>query len=88
VHADVECCFVGFFEYHFEVLLTVHSNEVLAIADDEDAKTTGRNRMIYGIIGLVVIIGMWGLVAIVQNTLGIGVGNPPPPIGLPPFYYT
>jgi hypothetical protein len=41
------------------------------IASDEEAKTTGRNRMIYGIIGLVVIVGMWGLVRIVTNTFGL-----------------
>ncbi|MBY0376445.1 pilin [Patescibacteria group bacterium] len=41
------------------------------ISSDEEAKTTGRNRMIYGIIGLVVIIGMWGLVRIVTNTFGL-----------------
>src|ERR1035437_5701732 len=34
------------------------------ISSDEEAKTTGRNRMIYGIIGLAVIVGMWGLVNI------------------------
>lgn len=41
------------------------------ISSDEEAKTTGRNRMIYGIIGLAVIIGMWGLVRIVTNTFGL-----------------
>jgi hypothetical protein len=41
------------------------------IASDEEAKTTGRDRMIYGIIGLVVIVGLWGLVRIVTNTFGI-----------------
>jgi hypothetical protein len=41
------------------------------IASDEEAKTTGRDRMIYGIIGLAVIIGLWGLVRIVTNTFGI-----------------
>ncbi len=38
------------------------------IADDEEAKTTGRNRIIFGIIGLAVIIGMWGLVNLLRNT--------------------
>jgi len=41
------------------------------IADDEEAKSTGRMRMIWGIIGLVVIVGMWGLVRIVTNTFGL-----------------
>lgn len=41
------------------------------ISNDEEAKKTGRNRMIYGIIGLAVIIGMWGLVNILKNTFGL-----------------
>ncbi|MFA5999587.1 MAG: pilin [Candidatus Paceibacterota bacterium] len=41
------------------------------ISDDEEAKTAGRNRIVYGIIGLAVIIGVWGLVAIVRNTFGL-----------------
>ena len=40
------------------------------IASDEEAKSAGRNRMIFGIIGLAVIIGMWGLVNILGNTFG------------------
>ncbi|MFA5791498.1 MAG: pilin [Candidatus Paceibacterota bacterium] len=42
------------------------------ISSDEEAKKTGRNRIIYGIIGLAVIIGMWGLVNILKNTFGLG----------------
>ena len=42
------------------------------IASDEEAKTTGRDRMIWGVIGLVVIVGVWGLVRIVSNTFGLG----------------
>jgi len=40
------------------------------IGSDEEAKKKGRDRIIYGIIGLVVIVGMWGLVRIVLNTFG------------------
>lgn len=38
------------------------------VADDEEAKSKGRDRIIYGIIGLAVIIGMWGLVNLLRNT--------------------
>ncbi len=41
------------------------------IGSDEEAKKKGRDRVIYGIIGLVVIVGMWGLVKIVTNTFGL-----------------
>jgi hypothetical protein len=42
------------------------------IADSEEAKKTGRDRIIYGIIGLAVIVSIWGLVAILNQTLGLG----------------
>ncbi len=38
------------------------------IGADEEAKKKGRDKIIYGIIGLVVIVGMWGLVKIVTST--------------------
>ena len=41
------------------------------MASEEEAKKKGRDRMIFGIIGLVVIFGMWGLVGIVTNTFGL-----------------
>jgi hypothetical protein len=41
------------------------------IADGEEAKKKGKDIMIYGIIGLAVIIGLWGLVNIVVNTFGL-----------------
>ena len=41
------------------------------ISSDEEAKKTGRNRIIYGIIGLAVIIGVWGLVGLLRNTFGL-----------------
>ena len=53
------------------------------IADSEEAKKTGRNRIIYGIIGFAVIVGLWGLVNIIVNTLGLGGAStyPVPPSG-------
>ena len=41
------------------------------ISSDEEAKKAGRNRIIFGIIGLAVIIGLWGLVRILTNTFGV-----------------
>ncbi|MFA6257003.1 MAG: hypothetical protein WCT29_01710 [Candidatus Paceibacterota bacterium] len=41
------------------------------IASDEEAKKAGRDRIIFGIIGLAVIIGLWGLVKILTNTFGV-----------------
>jgi len=44
------------------------------INDEEEAKKKGRDKMIYGIIGFVVIFAMWGLVSIVINTFGFDQG--------------
>ena len=42
------------------------------ISDEEEAKSKGRDRIIYGVIGLAVILGIWGLVNLVVNTFGLG----------------
>ena len=42
-----------------------------ASEESEEAKSTGRDRIIFGIIGLAVIIGVWGLVAILRNTFDL-----------------
>jgi len=41
------------------------------IADGEEAKQKGKDSIIYGIIGLAVIVGLFGLVNIVITTFGI-----------------
>lgn len=52
------------------------------IAHDEDKKSEAKQQMIWGIIGLAVIVSMWGLVAFLQNTFGInaqtGISNVTP----------
>jgi hypothetical protein len=45
------------------------------IASDEEAKKAGRDRIIYGIIGLAVIVGVWGLVNILKTTFGFDNSN-------------
>ncbi len=41
------------------------------IASDEEAKKSGRDRIIYGIIGLAVIVAVWGLVGILTSTFEV-----------------
>ena len=53
------------------VVLFVWGVIAYVIASDEEAKAAGKNRMIYGIVGLAVIVGLWGLVRIVTNTFGL-----------------
>ena len=42
------------------------------IGDGEEAKKKGKDRIVYCIIGLAVIVSIWGLVAILNQTLGLG----------------
>lgn len=53
------------------VIYFIYGVITYAIAKDEEAKTRGRDVMIYGLIALLVIVSIWGLVAILQNTFGI-----------------
>ncbi len=45
------------------------------IAGDADKKAEARHAMIQGIIGLFVIVSVWGLVGVIQSTFGIGAGG-------------
>ena len=42
------------------------------IANSEDAKKAGRDHMIWAVIGLFVITAVFGLVAVLKNTFGVG----------------
>lgn len=49
-------------------------------AADEKSRTDGRQFVLWGVIGFVVIFSVWGLVAIITGTLGLTTGsNPTPP---------
>ena len=43
----------------------------LANADNENARTEGKTHMMYGIIGMVVMMGVWGITNLLINTLEI-----------------
>ena len=47
------------------------------VGGDEEAKKKGKDKMIYGIIGLVVIVSVWGIVALLTNTFGVQTGFVP-----------
>ncbi|MES2023209.1 MAG: pilin [Patescibacteria group bacterium] len=39
--------------------------------DNEEKKTDGKNHMIYGILGLVIMISVWAILQVILNTLDI-----------------
>lgn len=41
------------------------------IAADEEGKTDARKKMLYGVVGLFVIIAIWGLVNFIASYLGV-----------------
>lgn len=44
-------------------------------AKDEESQGAARKTMISGIIGLFVIVAMWGLVSVIRNTFNLGGNN-------------
>ena len=42
----------------------------IANADDEDARTEGKKHILYSIIGLVIMAGVWGIIDLIANTIG------------------
>lgn len=50
---------------------------------DEEKRAAGRSLMIYGIIGLFVMVAVWGLVYFLAGVLGIGVGGGTAVPGIP-----
>ena len=44
-------------------------------AKDEEKRTEARNVMIYGIIGLFVIVSIWGLIKFLGSATGVQQGN-------------
>ncbi len=45
--------------------------------DGTDSREEGRWFMIYGVVGLFVMVSVWGLVAVISNTFTIGTSFPP-----------
>lgn len=52
-------------------------------ADEEEGREKGKNIMLYGIIGLFVIVSMWGIVNILRNTFEL---DTLPFVDVPYFY--
>ncbi len=46
---------------------------------DEEKKSAARNTIIYGVIGLFVMVSVWGLVGILSNTFNLQTNTPPIP---------
>ena len=69
-------CAIGFFNagiyllVSLAVLFTILG--AFEMISSETKRESGRQRVIYGIIGIFVMVSVWGFVNILQNTFGIG----------------
>jgi len=45
--------------------------EFLSNQANEEKKTTGKDHMMWGIIGITIMMGVWTILGILLNTLGI-----------------
>lgn len=61
--------------------------EFILNQNNEEKKTTGKSHMIWGIIGITIMLGVWTILSIILNTMGISKGQINPETGevnLPP----
>ena len=83
----VLCRIIGLLNYAIPVLIAlgvvyfIWGVVMYMIANGEEAKTKGRDSIIYGLIGLAVIVSLWGLVYIIVNTFGLERDNYAPTPG-------
>lgn len=57
----------------------------IASSGNEEARTQGKQRMLWGIIALFVAASIWGVVAFIGDSLGINRGDPGKPPGIPGY---
>lgn len=73
----IVCKIGNLFDYILPVLITlgvlyfIYGVVMYVIAGGEEAKTKGKDSIIYGLIGLAVIVAMWGLIYIIVDTFGV-----------------
>lgn len=65
------------------VIFLVGVVKYITAGGDEERRKEARNVMIYGIIGLFVMIAVWGLVNLLKDTLGLDTTTPPAIPNLP-----
>ncbi len=49
--------------------------EFIANPTNDTKKTKGKKHMMYGVLGLFIMVSIWGIVGLVTNTIGIDCAN-------------
>lgn len=39
--------------------------------ESDEARTTGRRHMIWGVIGMIIMFGVWAIIGVIRGTFGI-----------------
>ncbi len=50
--------------------------EYFLYQDNETERKTGQKHIMYGLIGLVIMAGFWGIIEILSGTIGVSVPRP------------
>ncbi len=65
------------------VIFLVGVVKYISAAGDEEKRKSGRETMMWGIVGLFVMVAVWGLVNIIWNTFDLDTTAPPSPTFYP-----
>lgn len=49
--------------------------QYVIMGDDEEKKEKAKTTILYGIVGIFVMVSVYGLVKLVQNTFGVGIND-------------
>lgn len=55
--------------------------EFISGGDNDEKKTTGKSHMLWGVIGLTIMMGVWFIMGVILNTLNIPQSQINPPEG-------
>ncbi len=55
--------------------------EFIANQSNDEAKTKGKSHMLWGIVGLTIMMGVWGILNVLLNTIGVDKGQVDPQNG-------
>jgi len=60
--------------------------EFLGNAENDEKRSIGKSHMIWGVVGLTIMMGVWAILWVILNTLGItGINPPTGEVTLPPY---
>lgn len=83
IRLDILDPLVGFLIAVGVIIFLIGVVKYIKSGDNEDERKKGREFMIYGIIGLFVMVSIWGLVALLIDTFGIYPDKTIPEIRIP-----